>query len=63
MAIYAINYDGLGKRDTYNELIDYIQFKQTASGASTANVVYDVWYSLAKQDYIVKTNGIGPDPS
>ena len=42
---------------------DYIQFKQTASGASTANVVYDVWYSLAKQDYIVKTNGIGPDPS
>ena len=28
MAIYAINYDGLRKRDTYNELIDYIQFKQ-----------------------------------
>ena len=28
MAIYAVNYDGLRKRDTYNELIDYIQFKQ-----------------------------------
>ena len=28
MAIYAINYDGLRKRDTYNELIDYLQFKQ-----------------------------------
>ena len=27
MAIYAVNYDGLRKRDTYNELIDYIQFK------------------------------------
>ena len=28
MAMYAINYDGLRKRDTYNELIDYIQFGQ-----------------------------------
>ena len=28
MAIYAVNYDGLRKRDTYNELIDYLQFKQ-----------------------------------
>ena len=28
MALYAINYDGLRKRDTYNELIDYIQFGQ-----------------------------------
>ena len=28
MAIYAVNYDGLRKRDTYNELINYIQFKQ-----------------------------------
>ena len=28
MATYAINYDGLKKRDTYNELIDYIQFGQ-----------------------------------
>ena len=26
--MYAINYDGLRKRDTYNELIDYIQFGQ-----------------------------------
>tara|TARA_R100000655_G_scaffold23135_2_gene46717 strand:- start:18233 stop:18709 length:477 start_codon:yes stop_codon:yes gene_type:complete len=42
---------------------DYVQFKQTASGASTANVVYDVWYTLAKQDYLVKTNGVGADPS
>ena len=28
MAMYAINYDGLRKRDTYNELIDYLQFGQ-----------------------------------
>ena len=28
MAIYAVNYDGLRKRNTYNELIDYLQFKQ-----------------------------------
>ena len=26
--MYAINYDGLRKRDTYNELIDYLQFGQ-----------------------------------
>ena len=31
MAIYAVNYDGLRKRDTYNELIDYLQFKQEKS--------------------------------
>ena len=28
MAMYAINYDGLRKRDTYNEIIDYLQFHQ-----------------------------------
>ena len=28
MAMYAVNYDGLRKRDTYNELIDYLQFGQ-----------------------------------
>lgn len=39
---------------------DYIQFKQTASGASTANVVYDVWYTLAKQNTLTITKA---DPS
>ena len=28
MAMYAINYDGLRKRNTYNEIIDYLQFHQ-----------------------------------
>ena len=28
MAIYAMNYDGLRKRDTYNEIIDYFENKQ-----------------------------------
>ena len=28
MAMYAVNYDGLRKRDTYNEIIDYLQFGQ-----------------------------------
>ena len=28
MAMYAVNYDGLRKRDTYNEIIDYLQFHQ-----------------------------------
>tara|TARA_R110002020_G_scaffold461809_1_gene680933 strand:+ start:158 stop:643 length:486 start_codon:yes stop_codon:yes gene_type:complete len=42
---------------------DYIRFKQISNAAGTTNVVYDLWYPLAKQDTITKTNGIGADPS
>jgi len=42
---------------------DYIRFKQLSNAAGTTNVTYDVWYPLAKQDTLTKTNGIGADPS
>jgi hypothetical protein len=42
---------------------EYIRFTQDGSGASTANVVYDVWWNLPVQNTITKTNGIGADPS
>ena len=41
---------------------DYIRFTQDGSGASTANVVYDVWYNLPVQNTNT-VGGIGADPS
>ena len=37
MAMYAINYDGLRKRDTYNEIIDYLQFHQEKIATALLN--------------------------
>ena len=42
---------------------DYIRFKQLSNAAGTTNVVYDIWYPLAKQNTLTKTNGVGADPS
>ena len=42
---------------------DFIRFKQLATAASTANVVYDVWWNLPVQNTLTKTNGVGADPS
>ncbi len=41
---------------------EYIRFTQDGSGASTANIVYDVWYNLPVQNTLTK-GGIGADPS
>ena len=42
---------------------EFIRFKQLATAASTANVVYDVWWNLPVQNTLTKTNGVGADPS
>jgi hypothetical protein len=42
---------------------EYIRFTQIASGATTSNVVYDVWWNLPVQNTLTKTNGVGADPS
>lgn len=41
---------------------EFIRFKQLATAASTANVVYDVWWNLPVQNTLT-IGGVGVDPS
>ena len=41
---------------------EYIRISQVGSGASTSNVVYDVWWNLPVQNTLT-TSGVGSDPS